>query len=161
MGETKNRLLEYLELNPTAELFRILIMKLPTKRIARPFRFRSAYENEELKVKTCMKCHKNTGFFARGHLTRQNMPTIKFMLERGYMPPLGISMTDEEKLKLQNFLAGFKDATNFNVSITIWFGPSSEQGDFGYRNSSKLFLRSICCHSLYCSSPNIHALRVV
>ncbi|MCB9027126.1 MAG: cytochrome c [Bdellovibrionaceae bacterium] len=54
-----------------------------------------------------MKCHKGNGFLARGYLTRQNMPTIKFMLERGYMPPFGLSMTDEEQQQIQQFLRGF------------------------------------------------------
>lgn len=72
-----------------------------------PFRWRSKYENEVLQIKTCMHCHKEKGFLARGTLKRQQMPTIKFMLERGYMPPLGFSLTSEEKKQIQQFLKGF------------------------------------------------------
>jgi hypothetical protein len=72
-----------------------------------PFRFRGDYENEPVKVATCVKCHKETGFFARGLLSRQQMPTIKFMLETGQMPPLGFSMSSNEKKELELFLDGF------------------------------------------------------
>ena len=81
--------------------------EIADKNLVRPFKFRSSYENEALKVATCIKCHKNSGFLARGELKRQNMPTIKFMLERGNMPPIGFSMSIEEKQQIQHFLAGF------------------------------------------------------
>lgn len=73
----------------------------------KPFRFHSAYENETLKVKTCMKCHKESGLFARGSLHRQQTPTIKFMLESGEMPPPGFSLSFEEKVQIEKFLEGF------------------------------------------------------
>ena len=72
-----------------------------------PFRFRSAYENEPLQVATCINCHKETGFLARGALRRQQVPTIKFMLESGQMPPLGFNLSSQEKQELQLFLDGF------------------------------------------------------
>lgn len=72
-----------------------------------PFRFIGAYENEPLKVATCVKCHRDEGWFARGELRRQQLPTIRFMLESGQMPPLGFSLTNSEKSDLQNFLDGF------------------------------------------------------
>ncbi|MBK8201496.1 MAG: cytochrome c [Bdellovibrionales bacterium] len=72
-----------------------------------PFRFRSSYENERLQVATCIKCHKESGFLARGALSRQQVPTIKFMLEMGQMPPLGFRMSAQEKQELQLFLEGF------------------------------------------------------
>lgn len=72
-----------------------------------PFRFRSSYENEPLQVATCVKCHKESGFLARGALSRQQTPTIKFMLESGQMPPLGFRMSAQEKQELESFLDGF------------------------------------------------------
>lgn len=72
-----------------------------------PFRFRSTYENEPLKVKTCMKCHKESGLFARGFLSRQQIPTVRFMLESGEMPPVGFNMSSEEKAQMEKFLEGF------------------------------------------------------
>jgi len=72
-----------------------------------PFRFRSSYENEPLRVATCIKCHKESGFLARGLLRRQQMPTIKFMLESGQMPPLGFYLSSQEKQELELFLEGF------------------------------------------------------
>lgn len=72
-----------------------------------PFRWRSDYENEPLKISTCLTCHKEQGFFARGRLRRQNIPTIKFMLETGQMPPIGFWLSKEEKIQMEHFLAGF------------------------------------------------------
>lgn len=72
-----------------------------------PFRFRSTYENEPLKVATCTLCHKESGFLARGLLRRQQLPTIRFMLESGQMLPLDMSLSSKEKLELQIFLDGF------------------------------------------------------
>lgn len=72
-----------------------------------PFRFRSPYENEHLKVATCVKCHQDSGFLARGFLNRQQVPTIKFMLESGQMPPAGFWLSNQEKQELEMFLEGF------------------------------------------------------
>lgn len=71
-----------------------------------PFRFRSSYENEPLQVAACSKCHKESGFLARGALSRQQVPTIKFMLESGQMPPLGFRMSAQEKQELELFMEG-------------------------------------------------------
>lgn len=72
-----------------------------------PVRFRGSFENESLKVATCIKCHKESGFFARGPLLRQNISTIKFMVEAGHMPPFGFQLSSAEKLELEKFLMGF------------------------------------------------------
>jgi mono/diheme cytochrome c family protein len=72
-----------------------------------PFRTRGKYENEVLKVGTCIKCHKESGFLARGSLTRQHKTTIKHMLKKGYMPPLGFSLSSKEEKELEVFLKGF------------------------------------------------------
>lgn len=72
-----------------------------------PFRFRSSYENEVLKVEGCAKCHNEDGFLARGSLRRQQFPTIQFMLESGAMPPMGHSLSRTDKEALQKFLSGF------------------------------------------------------
>lgn len=72
-----------------------------------PFRYQSPYENEALKVSTCMQCHKEEGFMARGLLRRQQWPTIAFMLESGQMPPSGFKLSGHEKKELDKFLQGF------------------------------------------------------
>lgn len=72
-----------------------------------PFQYYSSYETESLKVATCMKCHKDSGLFARGLLSRQQTPTIKFMLESGEMPPIGFSLSQAEKNQLEKYLEGF------------------------------------------------------
>ncbi|MDB9786667.1 hypothetical protein OAB57_01055 [Bacteriovoracaceae bacterium] len=77
------------------------------KKLNTPFRWRGKYENEILKVKTCMKCHKDSGFMARGTLKRQHIPTIKFMIEKGHMPPIGFGLDENEKKALERFLEGF------------------------------------------------------
>ncbi|MGZ3769003.1 MAG: hypothetical protein ACXVCP_06905 [Bdellovibrio sp.] len=72
-----------------------------------PFRWPDHYANEPLTVKTCTKCHKESGLFARGTLLRQNILTVKFMVEKGLMPPLGMSLSNLEKSQLEKFIAGF------------------------------------------------------
>ncbi|MCB9072883.1 MAG: cytochrome c [Bdellovibrionaceae bacterium] len=72
-----------------------------------PVRFRSLYENEHLMIKTCVMCHKDKGFFARGFLSRQQARTIQFMTESGEMPPVGFRLSDDEKQQLHRFLKGF------------------------------------------------------
>lgn len=75
--------------------------------LERPFQFYSSFESEFLKVKTCMKCHKESGLFARGFLSRQQTLTIKFMLESGEMPPVGFPLSQEERYQLEKYLEGF------------------------------------------------------
>lgn len=77
------------------------------KFLLQPFRYRSTYENESLQVTTCIKCHNESGFLARGLLRRQQVPTIKFMFESGQMPPLGFHLSSKEKQELEMFLEGF------------------------------------------------------
>jgi len=71
-----------------------------------PFRHRTAIDNEELNVKSCTKCHSEGGLFRRGFLTRQNMMTIKFMIENEIMPPKGFSLSGEDKNQIKNFILG-------------------------------------------------------
>lgn len=72
-----------------------------------PFRHRSKIENDPLLVKTCTHCHNETGFFARGFLKRQNFLAINFMVNSGFMPPPGFSVTEKEKLQIKRFTEGF------------------------------------------------------
>lgn len=72
-----------------------------------PFRWRSNYENEILNVESCTRCHKESGLFARGTLKRQHLPTIKFMLHSGHMPPLGFSISENDKKLLEQFISGY------------------------------------------------------
>ena len=72
-----------------------------------PFRHKAEFENDALNVKTCTMCHKESGFGARGTLTRQNSVAIKFMVDGGFMPPLGIPLLKSEKSKILKFTQGF------------------------------------------------------
>lgn len=72
-----------------------------------PFHFSSQQELEGLKVKTCLKCHNESGYFSRGKLVRQQSGTIKHLVEAGHMPPPGFSLSNKEKKQLRDFLRGF------------------------------------------------------
>ena len=72
-----------------------------------PFRHRERFENEILNIKACTLCHKESGFGARGVLTRQNAVAIKFMVDSGFMPPLGISLSKSQKSEIYKFTRGF------------------------------------------------------
>jgi hypothetical protein len=71
-----------------------------------PFRYSGAVENEKLPIQTCMKCHREA-WWGRGALTRQNSPTIDFMVRNGIMPPPGFKLSAPEKRELCRFLKGF------------------------------------------------------
>lgn len=71
-----------------------------------PFRHRMAIDNEELNIKSCTKCHSDGGFLKRGFLRRQNMMTIKFMIDNEIMPPKGFSLNSEDKNQIKNFILG-------------------------------------------------------
>lgn len=68
------------------------------------FRRSASALNQKLESKTCVKCHKDSGIFARGTLTRQNFMPIRFMIENGYMPPPGFSLPAREKEEILKFL---------------------------------------------------------
>ncbi len=72
-----------------------------------PFHFSQHKELETLKVKTCLKCHNESGFLSRGMLVRQQSGTIEHLVETGHMPPPGFSLSNEEKKQLRDFLRGF------------------------------------------------------
>ena len=76
-------------------------------KLVRPFRLQSKRDNEVLSVKSCLQCHNNEGFFAREYLTRQNARTIEFMVDQKLMPPLGFSLSKEDRKGLKNFVRGF------------------------------------------------------
>ncbi len=69
-----------------------------------PFRWPQRHLNKKLNIKTCNYCHKNNGLFARGELTAQNSPTIKYLYENGFMPPFGIKLSSNEKKQIEQFL---------------------------------------------------------
>ncbi|XGC81904.1 hypothetical protein ACES2L_05340 [Bdellovibrio bacteriovorus] len=72
-----------------------------------PFSYQSAEDNGLLKVPTCTKCHSENGIFARGFLRRQQIGTIRALIQRGHMPPLGFSLDQKEKRQLEDFIRGF------------------------------------------------------
>ena len=72
-----------------------------------PFRLEGEFENKSLKVKTCQLCHKENGFLARGELKGQHFMAIRFMIDSGQMPPLGIPLSAEDKQEIERFLKGF------------------------------------------------------
>ena len=71
------------------------------------FRHHNKGDNDHLQVKTCISCHTEEGFFARGFLSRQQRGTIKHLVESGQMPPPGYSLNESEKKELKRFLMGF------------------------------------------------------
>jgi hypothetical protein len=104
--------------NSTWALFRIQILNLRIKTYGRvvhtptefeklnaktPFRWASSQANEKLNVKTCLTCHNENGFLARGLLTRQNFLAINFLLKNKLMPPSGFKLSDEELAQINKF----------------------------------------------------------
>lgn len=71
-----------------------------------PFRHRGSIDNDVLKAPKCVMCHRDVGLFARGSLVRQNSITIRFMIDSGSMPPLGITLTEKEKKEISRFTNG-------------------------------------------------------
>ena len=80
--------------------------KKEDKNIEVPFRWRGKLENETLQVKSCAICHKDSGILARGSLKRQHIPTIKYMLREGHMPPFGFSISKSDKKQINKFIGG-------------------------------------------------------
>jgi hypothetical protein len=72
-----------------------------------PFRFHTSLENDRLTGVSCTQCHTDSGFFARGFLTRQNAPTIGFMISKEHMPPLWLHLSNSDRKKIEKFLEGF------------------------------------------------------
>jgi hypothetical protein len=66
-----------------------------------------AHGADQLEVKTCSKCHRNQGLFARGPLTRYQVETIRFLIESKSMPPWGHTLSEQEKVQLKDFINGF------------------------------------------------------
>jgi hypothetical protein len=69
-----------------------------------PIKFSAEHLNAPLKVTICVTCHKESGFLARGTLTRQNFLPIGFLTKNGHMPPFGIPLSQKMKLELTEFL---------------------------------------------------------
>ncbi|MGE0172559.1 MAG: hypothetical protein AB7T49_07240 [Oligoflexales bacterium] len=61
----------------------------------KPFRFFEPIANAKIEAPTCMRCH-NEKWYGRGHLTKQNIYTARFMVANGFMPPLGFSPSAED-----------------------------------------------------------------
>lgn len=77
------------------------------KKLKTPFRHRTPEAIQELKVATCLYCHKEKGFLARGTLQRQQIATSESLVSRGEMPPWGLKLSKKEQQELQDFLHGF------------------------------------------------------
>lgn len=71
-----------------------------------PFRNSGKVATATLATKTCVLCHKDSGLFARGTLQRQHFMSIRFMVQNGFMPPLGIPLADREKKEIERFIEG-------------------------------------------------------
>lgn len=70
-----------------------------------PLSFAGEFASARLELKACARCH-NDRWWGRGPLSRQNFPSIRFMLENGLMPPLGFSLSDRDRADIENFLGG-------------------------------------------------------
>ena len=69
-----------------------------------PFKYSGEYANETLNVASCIRCHSGEGRFSRAKLTRQNQMSIRFMVEKRLMPPMGFSLSSEDHQTIENFL---------------------------------------------------------
>jgi hypothetical protein len=76
-----------------------------SKKVKRKIFFQSPepFERQTLEAKTCLKCHHEQ---ERGKLTRQQSETIKFMVQKGFMPPYG-KLNSSEQIKIKVFISGF------------------------------------------------------
>jgi len=84
---------------------RVNTIRSPSEDLGRvPFRFRSHEANAPITITVCTICHRDRGPLARGVLTRQNYLSIRFMVKRGYMPPLGLPLTDATRQQLLEFM---------------------------------------------------------
>jgi len=72
------------------------------------FRFPGNPHNDPLHVPVCVKCHNENSWWARGTLRRQQVSTIRHLVESGQMPPPGFQLTKQDQRKLQDFLRGFE-----------------------------------------------------
>lgn len=68
------------------------------------FRLQMGIANDRLQVRACTRCHNDSDRFGRGTLTRQNASMIYFVLREGLMPPLGFSLSEEEKKDVRLFI---------------------------------------------------------
>src|SRR4051812_3701940 len=61
-----------------------------------PFKSHNEFDNQPLEVKTCLKCHNDGAWPARGKLTRQQFMPITFLVSNGEMPPPGFRLSSVE-----------------------------------------------------------------
>lgn len=86
---------------------RVEVSRSPSEKLGEvPFRFQGAEANTPLHVKACVACHKETGYPARGTLTRQNALSIRFLVEQGLMPPFGLPLDPVDRESLRRFVSG-------------------------------------------------------
>lgn len=70
------------------------------------FRREDKMSNAVLELPQCIRCHNQDGWFSRNYLTRQNAPTISFMVNKEHMPPIG-DLSAKEKKYIVDFVNGF------------------------------------------------------
>ncbi len=86
-----------------------------------PFRNRTNLDNQKLNLKTCTKCHNENDSRARGYLTRQNLVTINFLIDKKIMPPEEQGLSKDEKNKLSRFIKGFESSAPKSFGATTFF----------------------------------------
>mgnify|MGYP001016401243 CR=1 FL=1 len=69
------------------------------------FRSERRFDRETLKAETCLRCHSEGG--PRAPLERQHTETIRHLVSEGEMPPFPFALSDEENVKIQDFVDGF------------------------------------------------------
>ena len=79
-------------------------MELEAVTFKKPFRYEHPVANQQLKVKSCERCHDGNGVFARNPLTKQNFMAIRFMMENQLMPPPGFSISDTDRAQIHSFV---------------------------------------------------------
>ncbi len=82
------------------------VVTLDKKSGTTPLKYDEKFENEQLKVKTCLYCHNTDGIFSRGPLLRQHADTIRHLVETKQMPPWPFKLSAKEKKEIEIFLSG-------------------------------------------------------
>lgn len=72
-----------------------------------PFKWNFKQANIVLDLKSCNDCHDEKGFIQRGALLSQNLLSIKFMVDQGFMPPMGHSLSKKDKAKIEKYFEKF------------------------------------------------------
>jgi hypothetical protein len=69
------------------------------------FSFHKPFAREPLPLRACLVCH-NDSAWGRGKLLRQHFMPVRFLVNKGHMPPLGYGLSLDEERILERFFDG-------------------------------------------------------